>query len=86
MLLFPVLLALAIPALTMELPLASGQMRSLSGRLAWMAAVAPAAIFAAVLVALGIARLRAGWLAIGLVAISILVNAWGVYWGVTLGW
>ena len=42
--------------------------------------------FAAVLVALGIARLRAGWLSIGLVALSVLVNAWGVWWGVTLGW
>jgi hypothetical protein len=42
--------------------------------------------FAVVLVALGIARLRAGWLSIGLVALSVAVNAWGVYWGVTLGW
>ncbi len=42
--------------------------------------------FAVILVTLGIARLRAGWLALGLVALSILVNAWGVYWGVTLGW
>jgi hypothetical protein len=42
--------------------------------------------FAAILVALGIARLRAGWLAIGLVVASIAINAWGVYWGVTLGW
>ena len=42
--------------------------------------------FAIVLVALGIARLRAGWLSIALVALSIAVNAWGVYWGVTLGW
>jgi len=42
--------------------------------------------FATVLVALGIARTRAGWLSIALVAASILVNAWGVYWGVTLGW
>ena len=42
--------------------------------------------FATVLVALGIARLRAGWLSIALVALSIAVNAWGVYWGVTLGW
>ena len=42
--------------------------------------------FAAVLVALGIARLRTGWLSIALVALSIAVNAWGVYWGVTLGW
>jgi len=42
--------------------------------------------FAALLVALGIARLRAGWLPIGLVAASIAINAWGVFWGVTLGW
>ena len=42
--------------------------------------------FATVLVALGIARLRAGWLSIGLVAASIAINAWGVFWGVTLGW
>ena len=42
--------------------------------------------FATVLVALGIARLRAGWLSITLVAASILINAWGVYWGITLGW
>ena len=42
--------------------------------------------FATLLVALGIARLRAGWLSIALVAVSVLVNAWGVYWGVTLGW
>ncbi|MEX1343206.1 MAG: hypothetical protein AB1Z63_00905 [Candidatus Limnocylindrales bacterium] len=42
--------------------------------------------FAAVLVTLGIARLRAGWLSIALVALSALINAWGVYWGVALGW
>jgi hypothetical protein len=42
--------------------------------------------FATVLVALGIARLRAGWLSIALVVASILVNAWGVYWGIRLGW
>ena len=42
--------------------------------------------FATVLVALGITRLRAGWLSIALVAASILINAWGVWWGVTLGW
>ena len=42
--------------------------------------------FATVLVALGIARLRAGWLSIALVAASIVINAWGVYWGITLGW
>jgi hypothetical protein len=42
--------------------------------------------FAVVLVALGIARLRVGWLSMGLVVASIVVNAWGVYWGVMLGW
>ena len=42
--------------------------------------------FATVLVALGIARLRSGWLPIALVVASIAVNAWGVSWGVTLGW
>ena len=42
--------------------------------------------FATVLVALGIARLRSGWVSILLVAASIAVNAWGVAWGVTLGW
>jgi hypothetical protein len=45
--------------------------------------------FAVILVAAGIAIAR-GWLAraiaVTLVAISIVVNAWGVYWGVTLGW
>jgi hypothetical protein len=42
--------------------------------------------FAIILVALGIARLGVGWISIGLVAASVLINAWGVYWGVTLGW
>ncbi len=42
--------------------------------------------FALILVALAIARLGARKLTVTLVAISILVNAWGVYWGVTLGW
>ena len=42
--------------------------------------------FATVLVALGIARLGAGWLSLALVAASIVINAWGVYWGITLGW
>ena len=42
--------------------------------------------FAVVLVALGIARLGVGAVSLGLVALSIAVNAWGVYWGVTLGW
>jgi general stress protein CsbA len=47
--------------------------------------------FALVLVTLGIARLRVRGLvltglAVALVAASIIINAWGVYWGVTLGW
>lgn len=42
--------------------------------------------FATILVALGIARLGIGPISLGLVAASIAVNAWGVYWGVTLGW
>ncbi len=42
--------------------------------------------FAVILVTLGIARLGIGLRSLGLVALSIAVNAWGVYWGVTLGW
>lgn len=42
--------------------------------------------FALVLVTLGIAWLGARKLTVALVALSVLVNAWGVYWGVTLGW
>jgi hypothetical protein len=47
--------------------------------------------FALVLVTLGIAwlgtkRRAFALVAVPLVAVSILVNAWGVYWGVTLGW
>lgn len=47
--------------------------------------------FSLVLVTIGIAWLaktRRGfaWVAVPLVIASILVNAWGVYWGVTLGW
>jgi hypothetical protein len=46
--------------------------------------------FAMILVALGIAearRSRVGWwLAWILVIASVLVNAWGVMWGVSLGW
>jgi len=42
--------------------------------------------FATVLVALGIARVGIGAISLGLVAASIAVNAWGVYWGVSLGW
>ena len=42
--------------------------------------------FALVLVTVAIAWLGVRRLTVGLVAASILVNAWGVYWGVTLGW
>ncbi len=47
--------------------------------------------FSLVLVTIGIAwlgRSRRGfaWIAVPLVILSILVNAWGVYWGVKLGW
>jgi hypothetical protein len=42
--------------------------------------------FAMILVALGIARLGVGLRSLGLVALSIAINAWGVYWGVALGW
>ena len=48
--------------------------------------------FALVLVTLAIAALfaRSGWLGKGLamafVVASIIINAWGVYWGVVSGW
>ena len=42
--------------------------------------------FALILVTLGIARLGVRKLTLSLVALSVLINAWGVYWGVTLGW
>jgi hypothetical protein len=47
--------------------------------------------FALVLVTIGIAwlakrRLGFSLVAVPLVVLSILINAWGVYWGVTLGW
>jgi hypothetical protein len=42
--------------------------------------------FALVLVALGIARLGLRPLTVALVAASVAINAWGVYWGVALGW
>lgn len=42
--------------------------------------------FALILVTLGIARLGLRRAVVGLVVVSILVNAWGVYWGVALGW
>jgi hypothetical protein len=42
--------------------------------------------FALVLVTLGMARAGVRPLTVGLVAASVVVNAWGVWWGVTLGW
>jgi hypothetical protein len=42
--------------------------------------------FAVILVTLGIARLGVGWVSLLLVGLSVAVNAWGVAWGVTLGW
>lgn len=42
--------------------------------------------FAMVPVALGIARLGVRPLSVLAVVASIVINAWGVYWGVTLGW
>ncbi len=44
--------------------------------------------FALVLVTLAIARAHGPWrwLAVALVALSVVINAWGVYWGATLGW
>ena len=42
--------------------------------------------FLLVLATLGLARAGVRWWTIGLVAISIAINAWGVYWGVVLGW
>jgi hypothetical protein len=42
--------------------------------------------FAVILVALGIARLGVGALTVGLVGLSVAINAWGVYWGVVLRW
>jgi predicted anti-sigma-YlaC factor YlaD len=42
--------------------------------------------FALVLVTLAIAWRGVRPLVVGLVVLSVLVNAWGVYWGVMLGW
>ncbi len=45
------------------------------------------AVFAVLLVAVGLAaRGRVGFLAAGLIGISIAVNAWGVIWGNIQGW
>ena len=42
--------------------------------------------FALILVALGASRIRQLWPFVVLVLLSVLVNLWGVIWGVTLGW
>ncbi len=42
--------------------------------------------FALILVTLAIARFGVRWWTVALVAASIVINAWGVFWGVTLGW
>jgi hypothetical protein len=42
--------------------------------------------FGMVLVGVALARYGVRWWSVALVAASVLVNAWGVYWGVTLGW
>ncbi|MBA2489323.1 MAG: hypothetical protein H0V36_08415 [Chloroflexi bacterium] len=42
--------------------------------------------FALIPLTLGIARLGVRPLTVALVALSVAINAWGVYWGVTLGW
>jgi hypothetical protein len=42
--------------------------------------------FGMVLVGVALARFGVRWWSVALVAASVLVNAWGVYWGVTLGW
>jgi len=44
-------------------------------------------VFALPLVALGMQRRgRVGWLGVGLIAASVVVNLWGVVWGNILGW
>jgi hypothetical protein len=44
-------------------------------------------VFALPLVALGMQRRgRVGWLGLGLIAASVLINLWGVIWGNILGW
>jgi hypothetical protein len=45
-----------------------------------------AAPFALLLVTLGLARYGVRWWTVALVGASIVINAWGVYWGIVLGW
>ena len=45
-----------------------------------------AAPFALLLVTLGLARYGVRWWTVALVGASVVINAWGVYWGIVLGW
>jgi hypothetical protein len=45
-----------------------------------------AAPFGLLLVTLGLARFGVRWWTVALVALSIVINAWGIYWGIVLGW
>jgi hypothetical protein len=42
--------------------------------------------FAVILVGLALKRYGLRWWTLGLVGLSIAINAWGVYWGVVSGW
>ncbi len=42
--------------------------------------------FALILVTIGIVRLGLRRLVVGLIGLSVLINLWGVFWGVALGW
>lgn len=42
--------------------------------------------FLLVLMTLGLARYGVRWWTVALVAVSIAINGWGVYWGIVLGW
>ncbi|MGZ6327361.1 MAG: hypothetical protein ACXWN2_01500 [Candidatus Limnocylindrales bacterium] len=42
--------------------------------------------FLLVLVTLGLARVGLRWWSVGLIVLSIAINAWGVFWGVALHW
>jgi hypothetical protein len=42
--------------------------------------------FAVILVALAVERWRSSAIIVGLIGASVLINAWGVYWGVVKGW
>ena len=45
-----------------------------------------AAPFALLLVTLGLARYGVRWWTVALIGASVIINAWGVYWGIVLGW